>query len=261
MKKLNIGITGQSGFIGTYLYNYLGLKPDVNQIPFSDSYFEDKQKLNEFAKQCNVIVHLAALNRHYNPEIIYQTNVGLVKQLISAIGEQNKNVHIIFASSIQEERDNIYGRSKLAGRKLFDDCAKRTGNKFTGLIIPNVFGPFGKPFYNSFVSTFSYQLIHQQEPKIITDAKIKLISVTSLVDYIYRVMIGEIDGNPFYIPHEAEKNVSEIFSMLQEYKQTYIIGNMIPKLEGDFEIELFNTFRSYIDISIHCPVTLKINYI
>jgi UDP-2-acetamido-2,6-beta-L-arabino-hexul-4-ose reductase len=66
---LKIGITGQSGFIGTHLYNYLGLQKDeVTRIPFQDSYFTDEIKLQEFVKQCDVIVHLAAVNRHNEPE-------------------------------------------------------------------------------------------------------------------------------------------------------------------------------------------------
>ena len=36
--------------------------------------------------------------------------------------------------------------------------AKTSGGKFTGIIIPNVFGPFGHPNYNSVVATFSHKI-------------------------------------------------------------------------------------------------------
>ena len=83
---IKIGITGQAGFIGTHLFNTLGLYPDkYKRIPFDDNYFQSKDKLELFVKECDVIIHLAAMNRHHDPEVIYETNIGLVKQLVDAL--------------------------------------------------------------------------------------------------------------------------------------------------------------------------------
>jgi UDP-2-acetamido-2,6-beta-L-arabino-hexul-4-ose reductase len=69
---IKIGITGQSGFIGTHLFNFFGLKKEeVVRITFEDNYFNDNLKLEEFVRQCDVIIHLAALNRHNDPQTIY----------------------------------------------------------------------------------------------------------------------------------------------------------------------------------------------
>ena len=78
---LKIGITGQAGFIGRHLFNFIGLKEEVHRIPFKKEFFKDKQKLQAFVKECDVIVHLAAMNRHDDPQVIYQTNIGLVNIL------------------------------------------------------------------------------------------------------------------------------------------------------------------------------------
>ena len=113
-----VGITGQKGFIGTNLYNFLNLKKDeISLINFEDSFFESETKLENFVKECDIIIHLAALNRHNNPEEILRVNIDLVKKLISVTEKLKKFPHIIFSSSIQEEKDNIYGRSKSEGRK------------------------------------------------------------------------------------------------------------------------------------------------
>jgi UDP-2-acetamido-2,6-beta-L-arabino-hexul-4-ose reductase len=110
---IKIGITGQSGFIGTHLFNFFGLKKDeVAQIPFEDSFFDDNLKLEEFVRQCDVIIHLAALNRYNDPQTIYDTNILLVKKLLKALDTTGSRPHILFSSSTQEERDNMFGKSK-----------------------------------------------------------------------------------------------------------------------------------------------------
>jgi UDP-2-acetamido-2,6-beta-L-arabino-hexul-4-ose reductase len=73
---------------------------------------------------------------------------------------------MLISSSTQEERDNLYGNSKKEGREAIASWAKKAGASFTGLIIPNVYGPFGKPFYNSVVATFCHQLTHGEMPEI-----------------------------------------------------------------------------------------------
>ena len=81
---IRVGITGQAGFIGTHLYNYLSLKKaEFTMVPFMDDYFSDSGKLEEFVRQCDVIVHLAALNRHNDPQTIYDTNIDLVKKSVT----------------------------------------------------------------------------------------------------------------------------------------------------------------------------------
>src|SRR5450759_4558303 len=117
--SITIGITGQSGSLGSHLYNTIGLYPDkFKSIPFEDSYFENIDKLSSFVSQCDVIVHLAAVNRHNDPGFIYHTNVNLVKELIVALDHSCNRPHILFSSSVQEDFDNQYGRSKKDCREL-----------------------------------------------------------------------------------------------------------------------------------------------
>ncbi len=143
---LKIGITGQSGFVGTHLYNTIGLYPEeFEKVPFHKHYFSNTALLNEFVAQCDVIVHLAAMNRHFDPQVIFNTNIELTQKLVVALESSKSKAHLIFASSTQEERDNEYGKSKKECRKLLYNWSQKSGGKFTGLIIPNVFGPFGHP--------------------------------------------------------------------------------------------------------------------
>ena len=261
---LKVGITGQAGFMGTHLYNYLGLQKNIQRIPFEDNYFENKEKLHNFVKSCDTIVHLAAMNRHGDPQVIYDTNISLVKQLIEACEATNSTPHILFSSSTQEERNNPYGKSKKEGRELFEQWAEKNIAQFTGLIIPNVFGPFGHPYYNSVVATFCHQLTHNETPKIDVDGVVKLIYVGELVQQITEHILRVITEHPnevvieqIRLQHTSEANVSTILNILESYKQNYFEKGEIPELDTPFKLNLFNTFVCYIDHNSFFPFKLN----
>lgn len=256
-----IGITGRSGFIGTHLANNIYLYKDKYElIDFEDSYFQNEEQLKNFVKQCDIIIHLAALNRHSDPNEILKTNIKLVEQLIEALETTNSKPHIIFSSSTQEERENAYGSSKKKGRELFQNWAGRNKSSFTGLIIPNVFGPFGIPFHNSFISTFSHQLTHNQEPKIEIDTEVGLIYIDELVKQIINLIVK--DEKIVTIERLAATSrykVSDILNMMNNFKSDYLDKAIIPKLDTSFKRNLFNTFRSYTDLNSHFPFHYKLN--
>jgi len=270
---IKIGITGQAGFIGTHLYNTLSVHPDKYiRIPFRDEFFHSNEALDAFVKQCEVIVHLAAMNRHNDPNVLHKTNIELVQKLIDSLERTQSKPYIIMSSSLQEEQDNLYGLSKREGRKLFNQWAERNGAKFTGLIIPNVFGPFGVPFYNSVISTFSYQICNKQEPKIEVDNELKLIYVGDLVNIIFSLFPadyantedtententegteGWLPTKVLEVPYKAKYKVTELLDKLQGYYDTYVVNGIVPDLADWFEVCLFNTFRSYLPKE-HFPV-------
>ncbi len=256
---LKVGITGQSGFVGSHLFNFLGLKSEIERIPFSDDYFNDEARFLEFAGSCDVIVHLAAMNRHPDPEVLYSTNIELVKKLISGMKVTGNKPHVVFSSSTQEELDNLYGRSKKEGRILLEEWAAAAGANFTAMVIPNVFGPFGKPFYNSVVATFCHLLTHGGEPEIHVDGQLKLIYVNELVEQIYRIISGEKIESPFQMPHTSEMKVTGILELLKKYKTQYFEKGIIPVLGSSFEVNLFNTYRSFIENASYFPVQLVQN--
>lgn len=255
---LTVGVTGQSGFIGNHLYNLLGLFPDeFERIDFEKIFFKDQNKLNDFVSRCDVIVHLAALNRHNEPQVIYETNTQLVEKLIASLKATKSKAHVIFSSSTQEEKDNVYGKSKKKGRELLVEWAKNSGGRLTGLIIPNVFGPFGHPFYNSVVATFCHQLSHNEIPKIEVDSNLKLIYVGELVSEILEIIRQQKVNDQLHIQFTSECKVSEILSLLQNFKQEYQDKGVIPLLIDRFQLNLFNTYRCYMDIAEYFPVKLN----
>lgn len=264
---LKIGITGQAGFIGTHLYNTLGITPEkYTRIPFEKSFFDDNKQLEKFVASCDVIVHLAAMNRHNNPEVIYDTNIGLVRKLITAMENTKSKPHVIFSSSIHEERNDLYGKSKKDGRLLFEKWAYDNQANFTVFLIPNTFGPFGLPFYNSVIATFCYKLTHNETPKIEIDGEMKLIYVSELI----KIFLNAIPPPPCNqnnktnivfqkIENTATIKVSSLLQKLQSFKSDYFEKGIIPNLDSVFEKNLFITFLCYINHKDFFPFHLKKN--
>lgn len=261
---MKIGITGQAGFVGYHLYNTLGLYSEFERVEFEDLYFSDEQMLRGFVKECDVIVHLAAMNRSTIPQVIYDTNILLVSRLISAMEHEKVTPYILFTSSTQEERDNEYGKSKREGRELFERWAKENRASFSGLVVPNVYGPFGRPNYNSFIATFCHKLTHGESPEILQDSRVNLIYVSSLCNFIVDKIksytkSGHSKVERCEVSYDFEAGVTEILAKLKIYKEQYFENGYIPELKDRNDINLFNTFRSYIEPENTNPVVLKKN--
>lgn len=260
---IKVGITGQAGFIGNHLYTTLSLDETFELIPFQRRFFEDEKALDHFVSSCDVILHLAAMNRHKDQNVIYNTNIDLVTKLVNACKKTNASPHIVFSSSTQELMDNLYGKSKKEGKAILEKWASEGEGKFTSLTIPNVFGPFGKPNYNSFIATFCHKLINNETPKVHVDSEVSLIYVNELVCAFIGVVKNVIKTQEFnsscfeyQVPHTSTKKVSDILNLLIGFKTNYLENGVFPSLEDPFEKALFNTFRCYINTN-HYPVLFE----
>jgi UDP-2-acetamido-2,6-beta-L-arabino-hexul-4-ose reductase len=194
------------------------------------------------------------MNRHDSQEYIYETNIALVKKLVDSLKRTQSKAHVIFSSSSQEERDNLYGKSKKEGRELLADWAITCGGKVSGLVIPNVVGAFWKPFYNSFIATFCHQLTHGGQPTIATDGEVKLIYVAELVEVILNEIENGISNASVFVEATAVQKVSDVLRLLENFKEKYFDRGEVPALDTLFEVNLFNTYRSYIEHRDHYPV-------
>lgn len=257
---IRVGITGQAGFVGTHLYHLMGTQPNqYERIPFEDAYFQDDAILREFVKQCDVIVHLAAMNRHPDPQVIYETNVQLTQQLIDAMVAEGVTPQVLLSSSTQEERDNLYGASKRECRKRLTEWAETHGAKFVGCVIPNVFGPFGRPNYNSVVATFCHLLTHGGQPLIQVDGEIPLIYVGELCACFLQLIQTGANDSCYRVPHQRICKVSELLAIFESFKKLYLEQGIIPHLPTPFDVRLFNTFCGYIDHATAYPMKLTAN--
>ncbi|MBM3405017.1 MAG: NAD-dependent epimerase/dehydratase family protein [Bacteroidetes bacterium] len=257
-----IGVTGQNGFLGYHLTQSLRLFKNEFEVPdFQRDIFLDEHKLGHFVSSCNVIIHLAAMNRDIDPDQVYKTNMVLVEKLVASLERTGARPHIIFASSTQESFDNPYGRSKRFGRELLEQWAKDHSAAVTSFVIPNVFGPFCKPFYNSVVSTFAYQIVNGLTPVLDQDKELGIIYISDLVDLIMSHIreLPKEGTRKLIVEPTCRITVNDLLRKLEYFHDSYIVKSTIPELQSLFDIHLFNTFRSCLDYETNFPVKLKVN--
>ena len=241
-----IGITGQSGFVGTHLATSVVSSVDCELIPFKNEWFENSQALEDFVAKCDVVIHLAGLTRHPDGQFLYDVNVELCRKLVEALEAVNASPLVMFSSSIHEMRDIPYGRAKLEGGRMFADWAERHNANFIRYIFPNVYGPGAKPFYCSFVANFAYQLTHGEEPHIQVDAPIRLVYVENLCRFILSDLhFRGIDRK--VVPFDVELKVSEVLSIFRSFIGPD--GSLVecPKEDG-YMRDLWMTLQSYREV-------------
>jgi UDP-2-acetamido-2,6-beta-L-arabino-hexul-4-ose reductase len=256
---IKAGVTGSNGFIGWHLCQTLKLYIDKFElVEFKREWFNENENLDVFVSKCDIIVHLAGLNRHSEEAAIYNTNVGLAEKLVESFKRTDFKGQVIFSSSIQEERNNTFGNSKKVARELFTNWASSSEGRFQGLIIPNVFGAFGVPYYNSVISTFCHQLVINENPNIQNDTALNLIYINDLIKRILD-LFGTDTQEYMNIEHTNSYKVSEILNLLIKFKTKYLENSQIPNFNNSFEINLFNTFRTYFNFNNHYPIKYKNN--
>jgi UDP-2-acetamido-2,6-beta-L-arabino-hexul-4-ose reductase len=173
-------VTGAHGFIGKTLMIRLKERGVETVALGSDATDAD---LKGAVAQAGFVFHLAGVNRPETDDQFEIGNAGFTRILCDALAEAGNTAPVVFASSIQAERDNPYGRSKRAAEDALFEHAQATGVGVRVFRLPNVFGKWAQPNYNSAVATFCHN-IARGLPITINDpdAALSLIHVDDVCD-------------------------------------------------------------------------------
>lgn len=242
---MKILISGHNGFVGKHLLRKLKYINSDHDIEFlTKSTFKSHSSLVNIIAQNDIIFHFAGINRDVDEETVFNKNNIINDSLFNALEEVKFKGRLLFTSSIQEESDSLYGKAKKKARLKFKLQSDSLGYIFHGIKAPNIFGPFGKPNYNSFIATFSKMLINNKSPKINNDNILSLIYIGDFIDEIIKIIYTDtqIELNSKFI-HRFR--ISDILKKLYQFKELYVKNGEIPNINSHFDLCLFNTFRSY----------------
>ncbi|EHK2363926.1 NAD-dependent epimerase/dehydratase family protein [Clostridium perfringens] len=243
---MKILVTGAKGFIGKNLVSTLD-REDKYEIICIDRE-NSKEELEKGVLNSDFIVHLAGINRPKNEEEFFEGNTGLTEEIIEILKKNNKNTSILITSSIQADLDNSYGQSKKrAEEALIKYMADTKGNVFI-FRLPNVFGKWCRPNYNSAIATFCHNIARGEEVWISDPSKeMTLVYIDDVVRNIKNV----IDNEKTYIPGyqnvdiEHKATLGEIVDLINSFKESRK-SLMIPNMENELTKKLYSTYLSYL---------------
>lgn len=215
---MKVLVTGAEGFVAKNLIVRLGELENFEVVKFSRQ--TPEKDLSALVADVAAVVHLAGVNRPPSPDEFATGNAGLTENLCKVLVNCGRQVPVILPSSIQAALDNPYGNSKRDAESAVWRYAAQTGASVYVYRLPNVFGKWCKPNYNSAVATFCHNIARGLPIKINDgNAALTLVYVDDVIDEFIRVLRDKP-------PVGAE----ELCGMSVEYKTT--VGEMARQIES-----------------------------
>ncbi|MBI4993489.1 NAD-dependent epimerase/dehydratase family protein [Candidatus Wolfebacteria bacterium] len=243
-KNLKIGITGSKGFIGGHIVAGLenqGVKLSFFDLPKNNLLKPNPNLLKKFILRNDIIIHAAAINRGMDIEVIAGSVVATYN-LISAMEKCGSKAKLIFLSSIQAETETLYGKSKRLAEIMLEDFSNRIKSPVSIFRLTNIFGEWGKPFYNSVIATFCHQVAKGEKLNVNpNDKKIKFLYVGDFVKIIIKELTLERKNN-FYLKTISSSNeisIPDLANLIESFKKNKF------KAKNKFYKDLYKTYLSY----------------
>ena len=267
---MKILITGANGFVGKNLVAQLeniklgkarnyDLSNDLTIYKYDID--TPPELLDVYTKDCDFVFHLAGVNRPKDEKEFMEGNFGFTSVLLDKLKENNNKAPVLITSSIQAALDNPYGRSKKAGEDLMFEYGRSNNAKVLVYRLPNVFGKWCRPNYNSAVATFCNNIANDlditvNDPEVVMN----LVYIDDVVDEFIAALMGNEnkDGEYCGIPTVHTIKLGEIVSLLYGFKAQpeKLVMPEIP--ENSFAKKLYSTYLSYLPKEKVC-FPLKMN--
>lgn len=259
---MKILVTGAKGFVGKNLIAQLQnikfgkckryhLSTDLTIYEYDVD--TNPELLEVYTKDCDFVFHLAGVNRPKDNSEFMSGNFGFTSTLLELLKKHHNKAPIVITSSIQASLENPYGQSKREGEKLLFSYGQEQGVHAYVYRLPNVFGKWCRPNYNSAVATFCNNIATGQEI-VVNDPTVimNLVYIDDVVDSFLR-KLGDIEGHTTVV----EADIFEEIDMVHTVKLGKIVELLygfkesrntlqVPKLDDPFEKALYSTYLSYL---------------
>jgi len=247
-------ITGADGFIGSNLRQRLAEMQDVEVLQFVKG--QDPLELPELLEGISFVFHLAGVNRAADLSEFEKGNHSLTRTLSEAVALEyrtgGRQVSMLMAGSIQASTNTAYGKSKLAAEQAAIASSSASGFPLHLFRLPNVFGKWARPHYNSVVATFCHNIARGIDIDIHDpDAILCLVYIDDVIEQFLQVMNGStppLDEDGFVTVNPKHQmtvgSLAEAITCMRNSRHVLRVG----KVGCGFERQLYATYMSYLPI-------------
>lgn len=251
---MKVLITGAQGFVAKNLRQHLSERRDVDVVCFDAT--DEVSRLVEKLEGVDFVFHLAGVNRPKDPGEFTTGNRDLTQVLCDTVRAKasatGKVIPVLLTSSIQAAKENDYGRSKKAAEDVVFAAARSGSVKAYVFRLPNVFGKWCRPNYNSAVATFCHN-VARDLPLQVNDptAPLSLVYVDDVIGRFIQIMDDndaavDVDGFAVVSP-QYDTTVGEVADLIQRFKNsresltTEHVGTGLVRA-------LYSTYVSYLPV-------------
>lgn len=242
---MRVLVTGSRGFIGKNLVVRLGELAGVRTLQFARG--NPEESLQTLVGEADAVVHLAGENRPKDAAAFAEVNAGLTRTLCAAVAASGRKIPLILASSIQANLANPYGESKRSAELAVEQLATEHANPVVIFRLPNVFGKWCKPNYNSVVATFSHNIandlpVHINDPS----TKLRLVYVDDVVSAFLRAIESATPGlHRGTVEPEYSITLGELAAQIEAFRNCRT--NLVSERVGvGLTRALYATYVSYL---------------
>ena len=243
---MNILVTGANGFIGKNLIAELENRGCAAVWKYDKE--TDPAQLEAYCARADFVFHLAGVNRPDTTEEFMTGNAGFTAVLLDSLKRNGSKAPVLITSSVQAALGNPYGASKKAVEELLLAYGRGNGVPVFVYRLPNVFGKWGRPNYNSAVATFCHN-IARGLPIQVNDpaAVLKLAYIDDVVAEFIQALNGQATcaGDFCEVPVVHTIGLGEIVELLYAFKHSRE-DRSIPDMEDAFTKKLYSTYLSYL---------------
>lgn len=240
---MNVSIIGSRGFIG----KNLKLKLQENNIKFFE--ITKATKNSKFEKYClmsDIIFHVAGQNLSSNKNDFKKNNVLLTQRLCNILKFSKNKTKIIYLSTIKINEKTDYGFSKKKAEEILLEASLKSKIDLKILRLPNVYGKWCKPNYNSFITTIFYNVPRSIKlKKIELKNKIKLIHIDKVTNYLLKLAYKNTKKKIIDLKPEKIITIRELINKIHKIWVCHKSGYLF-NFSSDFEKNLFSTFLTYL---------------
>ena len=240
---MRILVTGANGFIGKNLCLQLQEQGYTEIIKIGRSHSYDD--LDKAIESVDFIYHLAGVNRPQHEDEFKQGNADLTSYIVSKLLALSYKTPILLASSAQASQKNAYGVSKALAENIVNNYSYESGASVYIYRLPNVFGKWCRPNYNSVVATFCYNIANDL-PISVNDpnAQINLVYIDNVCEHFIHHLVNDDASGIQTIKPVYPKTVGEIANTLESFKKSK--ATLVTENVGTgFLRALYSTYISY----------------